>query len=170
LLGLLHAPDALFPNPKTCHPDAAEGRRRISTQSPIAIPANLASHKSKILMFTLDQYRSCAIVPNVQVKHLIPGPPANPTVSIACASLKTTSSNAFKINDMRTLWKTRDVYPPSSHFGAARASFRLRPRKQIRYCFLCLPPAATRGLRIQSNLRELPASRASGTWVVRFFK
>src|SRR5579863_429202 len=75
---------------------------------------------------------------------------------------KTAPRNLLKTGGMHTLWKTTGGIPLSSHFETAGAISALVSPRVILVLPPLRPPAVTRPLRIQLDLREHPASR--DTW------
>src|SRR5579863_10520838 len=77
-------------------------------------------------------------------------------------SLKQPPRNLLKTGGMHTLWKTTGGIPLSAHFETAGAISALVSSQVILVLPPLRPPAVTRPLRIQLDLREHPASRATG--------
>src|ERR1700722_10512491 len=85
-------------------------------------------------------------------------------------SLKHPVCNPLKPNNLRTLCRTLGGIPLSSQFGTRPTRLGLLEASTDLLLLPLCPPAATRFLRIQLELREPPASRASGIWQFGFLR
>src|SRR5580700_1538201 len=92
--------------------------------------------------------------------HALPQPQHSQSLA---HSLKRPVCNLLKPNSLRTLCKTQEGIPLSSQFGTRASKLGLLESSTDLLLLPLRPPAAMPLLRIQLELREPPASRASGT-------